>query len=97
MIKSKKIYIEKRVSKAIKVKPSTDNLTVDVPFVPDYIKVKYLDTCTKPILDTIAYDLIYTGDSLVPYQLKVSWAITSGKSRRFRYTVAKLNSFDGVS
>lgn len=97
MIESKKLFIEKKVSKAVRVKPSTDSLTIDIPFIPDYIKVKYLDTCTKPVLDTISYDLTYTGDPVIPYTLTVSWSITSGKSRRFRYTVAKLSSFHGAN
>jgi len=98
MIEPKTLFIEKRVSESFKVLPGTGSVTVDIPFVPEYIKVKYLDQHSKPVLDTITYDLVFTGDPLVPYQFTMSWSITSGKSRRLRYTVAKLASFhNGVN
>ena len=98
MIEPKTLYIEKRVSESMTIAPGGGSLTIDVPFVPDYIKVRYLDTCRKNNLDTLSYDLVYTGDPVVPYQLTVTWVITSGRSRRFKYTVAKLSSFhNGVN
>ena len=43
MIEPKTLFIEKRVSESFKVLPGTGSVTVDIPFVPEYIKVKYLD------------------------------------------------------
>ena len=66
MIEPKTLFIEKRVSDSLKVLPGSGSVTVDIPFVPEYIKVKYLDQHTKPALDTITYDLVFTGDP--PFQ-----------------------------
>ena len=98
MIEPKTLFIEKKVSDSVKVNPGTGTLTVDIPFIPDYIKVKYLDSCSKATLDTLTYDLLYTGAPELPYQITLTWSVTSGKSRRFKYTVAKLSSFhNGVN
>ena len=98
MIEPKTLFIEKRVSDTVKVLPGSGSLTIDIPFIPEYIKVKFLDQNYKSPLDTITYDLIYTGNPIVPYQITVDWSVTSGRSRRFRYTVAKLASFhNGVN
>lgn len=88
-----RLYMEKRLSEAYKVNPGTDTVVVDIPFVPDFIRVKFLDTCTKAVQDTLSHDLTFTGDPQVPYQMTITWAVTSGKPRRFRYTVAKLATF----
>jgi len=96
MIEPKTLFIEKRVSDTVKVLPGGGSLTVDIPFIPEYIKVKFLDQNHKGALDTITYDLIYTGNPIIPYQLTVDW--TSASTRRFRYTIAKLASFhNGVN
>lgn len=94
----KRLYMEKKVSDTMRVSPGGGSLLIDVPFVPDYLKVKYLDTCTKEIPDELRYDLTFTGNPAVPYQLMVTWSVTSGRPRAFRYTVAKLASFhNGVN
>jgi len=98
MIEPKTLFIEKRVSASLKVMPGAGTVTVDIPFVPEYIKVKYLDTCTKPTPDTVSYELLFTGNPDSPYQFTIHWSVTSGKTRRLRYTVAKLASFhNGVN
>lgn len=98
MIEPKKLFMEKKVSDSLKVKPGNGTLTVDIPFVPDYIKLKYLDSCSKATLDTLTYDIVFTGAPELPYQITITWAVTSGKSRRFKYTIAKLSSFhNGVN
>jgi len=93
MMEPKTLFIEKRISDAVSVIPGVGILTVDVPFVPDYIKVRYLDTCRKSTLDELTYDLLFTGDPSSPYQLVMSWSVASGRRRRFKYIVAKLSSF----
>jgi len=98
MIEPKTLFIEKKVSDSVKVNPGNGTLTVDIPFIPDYIKLKYLDSCSKATLDTLTYDLLFTGVPESPYQIVITWSVTSGKSRRFKYTVAKLSSFhNGVN
>ena len=93
-----RLYMEKRVSEAHKVNPGQGSVVVDIPFVPDFIRVKFLDTCTKATPDTLSHDLIFTGNPQVPYQMTINWSVTSGKPRRFRYTAAKLASFhNGVN
>jgi len=98
MIEPKTLFIEKKLSDSVKVKPGDGIITLDIPFVPEYIKVKFLDTCHKSIQDTLVWDIAFTGDPELPYQLTITWSITSGRERRFKYTVAKLASFhNGVN
>jgi hypothetical protein len=98
MIEPKTLFIEKKVSDSVKVKPGDGTLTLDIPFVPEYIKVKFLDTCHKSIQDTLTWEIAFTGVPELPYQLTITWSITSGRERRFKYTVAKLSSFhNGVN
>lgn len=93
MIETKTHFIEKRVSNALKILPGTGSIVVDIPFVPEYIKVKFLDADHTRLHDDLRYDIIYTGNPNMPYQLTVTWNIAPGKPRRIRYTVAKLASF----
>ena len=98
MTPTKQLFIEKRISDSLKILPGTGTITIDIPFIPEYIKVKFLDPDRKNVLDTLTYDLIYTGDPTIPYQITINWSVTSGRTRRFKYTVAKLASFhNGVN
>ena len=98
MLEPKTLFIEKRVSDSVKLKPGADTMTIDIPFTPEYIKVRFLDTCHKSIQDALTWDIAFTGDPELPYQLTISWTITSGRERRIKYTVAKLASFhNGVN
>lgn len=90
-----KLFIEKRVSDALKIPSGVGSITVDVPFVPEYIKVKFLDVGHTQIMDKLSYDIAYVGDIDCVYQLTISWEVAS--ARRFKYTVAKLASFQGRS
>jgi hypothetical protein len=93
MIEPKTLFIEKRLSTTFKVLPGSGSVTIDVPFVPDYVRIKYMDVSHKAKLDTSSFDLVFTGNPLSPYLLIVYWSVTSGKARQLRYTVAKLASF----
>ena len=96
--RKKQFFIEKRVSSTAKFNPGSGTFTVDIPFVPDYIKVKFLDPAGKRELDNITWDLNFTGIPSMPYQLIVNWEVLSAKPRRLRYIVAKLASFhNGVN
>lgn len=86
-----KLFIEKRVSDALKVPPGVGSVTVDIPFVPEFIRVKFLDADHTQAMDTLSYDIAYIGDPECVYQVTIAWEVTS--TRRFRYTVAKLASF----
>lgn len=98
MIPVKKLFIEKRLSKSLTVLPGNDSLTIDIPFVPEYIKLTFLDTDNKSVLDTLSYSLTFTGDPITPYQITITWSVSGNRPRRFKYTVAKLASFhDGVN
>lgn len=98
MIETKTRFIEKRISDAVKVMPGNGTIVVDIPFIPEYIKVKFLDADHTRTKDSISYDLAFTGNPLVPYQLTVNWVVASGRPRRLRYTAAKLSSFhNGVN
>jgi len=91
-----RLYIEKRISDTLKVNPGQGNISVDIPFVPDFFRVKFLDTCTKATQDVLLHDLTFVSKDL--YTMTISWSVTSGKPRRFRYTAAKLASFhNGVN
>jgi hypothetical protein len=52
-----------------------------------------LDADHSRAQDSIRYDLLYTGNPEIPYQLTVSWVVAAGKPRRLRYTAAKLATF----
>jgi len=93
MIETKTHFIEKRVSSALKVLPGNGTVVVDIPFIPEYIKVKFIDADNTRAHDSIRYDLLYTGNPNMPYQLTVAWVVATGRPRRIRYTVAKLASF----
>ena len=98
MIEKKTHFIEKRVSSTLKVLPGNGAVVIDIPFVPEYIKVKFLDADHTRAQDSIRYDLLYTGNPNIPYQLTVSWVVANGRPRRIRYTAAKLASFhNGVN
>jgi len=86
-----KLFIEKRLSDAVKVPPGVGSITVDIPFVPEYISLRFLDADHSEKLDTLTYDISYVGDPECLYQLDISWEVSH--TRRFRYTVAKLASF----
>lgn len=98
MLEPKTLFIEKRITDSVKVVPGAGTLTIDIPFVPEYIKVRYLDTCRKSVQDALTWDIAFTGDPELPYSLTITWSVTSGRERRFKYTVAKLASFhNGVN
>lgn len=89
------LFMEKRVSNSLKVLPGSGTETVNLPFIPEYIKVKFLDVNLNKSIDTLTYDLLFTGNPALPYQLVINWSVTGGKSRRFKYIAAKLSSFHG--
>ena len=94
----RKVFLDKKVIGTQKVLVGEGTLTVDIPFIPNYIKLRYLDRDINPSIDTLTYDLIYTGNPLIPYQIIIKWSVTGGRPRRFKYTVAKLASFhNGVN
>jgi len=86
-----KLFIEKRVSDALKIPPGVGSVTVDIPFSPEFIRLKFLDADHTRALDILSYDIAYVGDPECVYQMTISWEVSS--TRRFRYTVAKLSSF----
>jgi len=88
-----KLFLEKRVSGALKVMPGTGTTVIDLPFVPEFIQVKFLDADHTRGVDSLDYDLVYIGDPLVKYQIAITWSVAGTKPRSFRYTVAKLASF----
>lgn len=100
MIEAKTHFIEQRVTSDLKILPGNGSVVVDVPFVPDYIKVKFLDTQLRQAQqDTVSYSLLFTGTATIPaYQLTVNWSVGNDQPRRIRYTAAKLSSFhNGVN
>lgn len=81
-----KVFKHKRVSARVKVLPGTGTFTVDVPFVPDYIRVDYSDIQHHAGADTIEWNLglVTSGQ----YTLTVAYAC--GEERMIHYVVAKL-------
>jgi hypothetical protein len=93
MIEKKTHFIEKRVSDTLKVLAGSGSLVVDIPFVPEYIKVKFIDADHTRAHDDLRYDILYTGNVNMPYQATITWSVAAGRPRRIKYTFAKLASF----
>lgn len=89
-------FTEQKLSNSWKENPGQGSMVVAVPFVPDFIKVEYLDTHHSATLATLNYALAYIGNPDEIYRLTVNWVIPSGKSRHLRYTVGKLSDFGGI-
>lgn len=68
----------------IKAIPGIDMVTVDIPFIPDYIKVDFHGAHTDT--DEIYWDL--TKVDATSYQLSIAWSIYDEK--HLYYRVAKL-------
>lgn len=87
-----KYFYEKRKTETLKV-ISVGTIVVDIPFVPDYIKVKFLDMEHKRETDTITWALVYIAPD--QYQLTINYN-THADPRRLRYLVAKLSEIKGT-
>ena len=68
----------------IKANPGIDFITIDIPFVPDYIKVDFQGAHTND--DEIFWDL--TKVDATSYQLDIAWSVYAEK--HLYYRVAKL-------
>ena len=81
-----KHFHSKRIAQIVKKQAGTDHFHVDIPFVPDYIRVDFHDIKHKPDVDTLQWDLVAT--SPTTYQLTVTYDVH--EERDIRYVVAKL-------
>ena len=88
-----KLFLQKRVSGALRVLPGSGTTVMDIPFIPEFIRVEFLDADHTRGVDSLDYDLVYIGDPTVKYQIEITWKVAGTKPRSFRYTVAKLASF----
>ena len=77
---------------AFKAIPGIGTTTIDVPFVPDYIKVKFHGPeLTKREDDTVGEDQVYWDlVKITPthYQLNIGWSVYS--TREIYYRISKL-------
>ena len=76
---------------AFKVIPGIGAVTIDVPFVPDYIKVEFHGPAMTPKEETIGDDQVFWDLVTVTptsYQLNIGWEIYS--TREVYYRVARL-------
>jgi len=93
-----KYFYEKRISEIAKV-ISIGNIVVDIPFVPNYIKAKFIDVESKrtrqnilPEQDTITWNLIWVAPN--QYQLTITYN-THNSPRKLKFTIAKLSEIKG--
>jgi len=93
-----KYFFEKRISEVAKV-ISIGNIVVDIPFVPNYIKAKFVDVESKktranaiPESDTITWNLIWVAPN--QYQLTIMYN-THNSPRKLKFTIAKLSEIKG--
>jgi len=68
----------------IKAMPGIDFTSVDIPFVPDYIKVEFHGASTND--DMVYWNLIRADEG---YVLELGWSVF--EERHLHYRIAKLN------
>jgi hypothetical protein len=90
-----RMYIKERLSDSWQAVAGAGSFVVPVPFVPDYVKIEFLDI-NHDTIDTTSYTLEYIGAPTETYRLTVNWNVV-GKPRVARYTVAKLSDFEGIA
>lgn len=82
------------ITETIKVKPGMDSITIDVPFIPDYIKVDFHGgiLSTKPDhMDNVGEDSVYWNLTAVTpnsYQLAIGWSVYT--ERHIFYRISRL-------
>lgn len=86
-----KYFNEKRISETVKV-ISVGAIKVDVPFTPNYIRVKFLDVEHQRETDTITWNLVYVSPN--QYQLTINYN-THAQPRKLRFLIAKLSEIKG--
>lgn len=79
-------FKSKNISNSFHVLEGSGTLDVDVPFVPDYIEVKFSTPAHKDAPDEVYWDLV----SLTPttYRLEIGYDVFS--ARDIYYRVSKL-------
>lgn len=70
-----KYFKSKNISRSFKVLEGSGTIDIDVPFVPDYIKVGFSTPGHKDAPDTVAWDLV----SVTPtsYRLEIGYDVFS--------------------
>jgi hypothetical protein len=79
------------ISNAVKVVPGIGTLTVDVPFVPDYIKVEFHGPALSPKEPLPGTDDVYWNLTTVTptsYQLTIGWSVYN--TREIYYRISRL-------
>lgn len=79
------------LSGTIKAVPGLGTQTLDVPFIPDYIKVEFHGAVTTSRDATIADDEVYwdlTTTTPHSYQLAIGWSVYD--TREIYYRIARL-------
>lgn len=78
------------ISNAVKVVPGIGTLTVDVPFVPDYIKVEFHGPAMSPKELPGTDDVYWNLTTVTPtsYQLTIGWSVYN--TREIYYRVSRL-------
>jgi len=90
-----KYFGKQTISKAFKVVSGIGAISVDIPFIPDYIKVDFANpvTSSKPKESLVGNDEVYwslTAVTPTTYKLDIGWS-TYTETRDVYYQIARLN------
>ena len=77
------------ITNTFKVEPGQGSITVDVPFIPDYIRVRFHGGILSPKPDhpeTVGEDSVYWDLANVPggCQLSIGWSVYTERLVHFR-------------
>ena len=82
------------ITETVRIKPGMDSLTIDIPFVPDYIKVDFHGGILSPKPDhmaSVGEDSVYWNLTTVTptsYQLAIGWSVYT--ERDIFYRISRL-------
>jgi len=86
-----KYFIKPDVSGTIKAEPGVGFTTIDIPFVPEYIKAVFHGPATPNGDDLLGEDKVYwdlTKVSETGYELTIAWSVYD--TRKIYYRAAQL-------